>query len=361
MGKLFPASVKMLYRNKQALFWALAFPIIFTVVFGMFDFEAQADIRVALVASQPGPIESAHDGVELALKQIDFFKLSSTPTVEAGKKLITDDKADLVLAVTPGAPPTQLTLQVYYNQGNPQQNQISFTALSQIVSQMNLRMAGVDEPSVTLAKESVTSKRVTYYDFILPGLVAMGVMNYSISGIAIALSRFREQRILKRILATPLAPSKFLVAQVFAHLLLALVQAILILAVGILLFGGRVYGSIPALLLLVTLANVIFLNIGFAIAGRASTPDAASGVANAVALPMMFLSGVFFPTTTLPAIMQKIVALLPLTPLIEAMRKISVDGAAITTCGKQVAALAIWVVVSFGLARMNFSFSERGA
>jgi ABC-2 type transport system permease protein len=83
-------------------------------------------------------------------------------------------------------------------------------------------------------------------------------------------------------------------------------------------------------------------------------------VANAVALPMMFLSGVFFPTTTLPAVMQKIVALLPLTPLIQAMRKISVDGASITECGTQLAALAAWVVVSFFLARMNFSFAEKG-
>jgi ABC-2 type transport system permease protein len=219
----------------------------------------------------------------------------------------------------------------------------------------------VSEPPVTLEKEAVSSKSVSYYDFILPGLVAMGVMNYSISGIAVSLSRFREQRILKRILATPLAPSHFLVAQVFAHLLLALVQAVLILAVGILLFGGHVYGSIPALLLLVTLANIIFLNIGFAIAGRAANPEAASGVANAVALPMMFLSGVFFPTSTLPDVMQKLVALLPLTPLIEAMRKISIDGAALTECDPQLLALAIWVVVSFALARLNFSFTDRGA
>lgn len=361
MGKLFPASVKMLYRNKQSLFWALAFPIIFTVVFGMFDFEAQADIRVALVDASGGPVAQAQTGISGALKEIDFFKVTSTPSVEAAKRLIDDDKADLVLAVVPGSAPPQVILQTYYNEGNPQQNQIAFTALSQIVSHMNLQMSGVEEPPVTIDKRAVSDKHVSYYDFILPGLVAMGVMNYSIAGISVALSRFREQRILKRILATPLAPFKFLVAQVFAHLLLALVQAILILTVGITMFGGHVYGSIPALLVLVTLANIIFLNIGFAIAGRAANPDAASGVANAVALPMMFLSGVFFPTSTLPDIMQKIVSLLPLTPLIEAMRKISVDGEAITTCGKQLGYLAVWVVVSFGLARLNFSFAERNA
>jgi ABC-2 type transport system permease protein len=150
-------------------------------------------------------------------------------------------------------------------------------------------------------------------------------------------------------------------AQVISHLLLAVVQAIIILAVGILIFGGQVNGSIIALVALVTVANIIFLNIGFAVGGRAKTAEAASGVANVVALPMMFLSGVFFPVETMPPLMQTLVSFLPLTPLIEAMRKISIDGETLAACGPQLAALAIWVVVSFVMARMNFSFSERNA
>ena len=359
MGKLFLASVRMLYRNRQALFWALAFPIIFAVIFGLFDFDTPADIRVALVDT-PSMMQQAHDGVEKALKQVGFFEVTGAQDLDAGKQQVADDETDVVLELLPGMAYPQMTMRVYYGEGNPQQNQVALSALSQIVNQMNLTLSDVTKPPVTMQEEAISSKHVSYYDFILPGLVAMGVMNYSITGMAIALSRYREQRILKRILATPLRPMKFLSAQVLAHLLLALVQAVLILAVGMALFGGHVYGSLVAFLVLVVVANLIFLNIGFAIAGRASTPDAASGVANAVALPMMFLSGVFFEVSMLPGFMQAVVKFLPLTPLIEAMRKIAVGGLPITACGAQLWPLAIWVVVSFALARLNFSFAEKG-
>jgi ABC-2 type transport system permease protein len=174
----------------------------------------------------------------------------------------------------------------------------------------------------------------------------------------VAIARFREQRILKRILATPLAPVKFLAAQVGARLVLALLQAALILIVGVYVFDGHVYGNVLWIFVLATIANLIFLNIAFAIAGRASNPDAAQGLAQAVALPMMFLSGTFFPTETLPSVMQVIVKVLPLTPLLEAMRTVSVDAKSITATGPQLLQLGIWVVVSFVIASRLFRFSE---
>jgi ABC-2 type transport system permease protein len=175
---------------------------------------------------------------------------------------------------------------------------------------------------------------------------------------AVAISRFREQRILKRILATPLSPVKFLSAQVVARLVLAVVQAAIILAVGVYVFGAKVYGNVLWIFVLATLANLVFLNIGFAVAGRAANPDAAQGIGNAVALPMMFLSGVFFPTDTLPQVMQAVVAWLPLTPLIEALRAVSIDGLSITATGPQVAMLGGWVVVSFLIAGRMFRFGR---
>jgi ABC-2 type transport system permease protein len=359
MGRLTIASIKMIYRDKQALFWAIVFPLLFATVFGFFDFEAAPDVRVVVAQPQIAVVQPAVDGLKDALKQIEFFKVSGIDSVEAGSQKVRDGDADLVLAVEPTGEGTNLKVTAFYNSGNPQQNQIAFSALSRVIDGMNLQMAGVTDPPVVLAREAVTDKNVSYYDFILPGLVAMGVMNYSISAMAVSIARYREQRILKRILATPLRPSRFVGGQVGAHLLLAVVQAVIILAVGILVFGGTVNGSIVALVALVTVANIIFLNIGFAVGGRAKTAEAASGVANVVALPMMFLSGVFFPIETLPDAMEKLVSLLPLTPLIEAMRKIAIDGDSIADCGPQVLALLIWMVVSFGLARANFSFSDR--
>jgi ABC-2 type transport system permease protein len=230
--------------------------------------------------------------------------------------------------------------------------------IERIVDRMNLRAAGVTSPPLSVEARGVTARSVEYYDFLLPGLVAMGVMNFSITGMAVAVARYREQRILKRILATPLRPFKFLAAQVLARLVLALVQAALIVAVGVFLFGARIYGNVAWIFLLATVANLIFLNIGFAVAGRSPNPDSAQGIASAVAIPMMFLSGVFFPTDTLPQVMQTVVRFLPLTPLIEALRKVSLEGLSIVDTGPQLLLLGVWGLVSFALAAVNFRFAR---
>ena len=361
MSKLTWASIKMLYRDRQALFWAMVFPIIFTVVFGLFDFTDTPDARFAIVAERESEVTRA---LRSGLEEVESFTVEERDRVSAARAELEDGELDVVLALSagsapgPSGAPPALDLRVLYNEGNQSVNQLALDVVQSVVGRLNLRLAGVTAPPVRVEEQGVAGRTIEYYDFLLPGLVAMGVMNFSIIGMSVAISRFREQRILKRILATPLRPVKFLSAQVLSRLLLSLVQAALILAVGVYLFGARVYGNVAWLFVLATLANLIFLNIGFAVAGRASNPDAAQGIGNAVALPMMFLSGVFFPTDTLPEVMQQIVRYLPLTPLIEAMRKISIEGLSITDTGPQLLLLAAWVVISFAVASRAFRFAK---
>jgi len=349
MKKLFGASAKMIYRDKQALFWALAFPVIFAVVFGLFDFEQAPEVKIDLVGDRASPLYVA---VEQGLGRIDPFVVTDRSDLGASTTRLDDGDTDVVVAVA------GTNVDVRYNETNFQTNQFAIAAIERIVDRVNLEAAGVSQPTVTMQASGVASSDVTYYDFLLPGLVAMGVMNASIIGMAVAISRFREQKILRRILATPLAPIRFLSAQVGARLVLSIIQSALILAVGIFLFGATLQGSLLWLFVLVTFANLIFLNLGFAAAGRAKNPDAAQGIANAIALPMMFLSGTFFPTETLPVIVQWMVKFLPLTPLLEAVRAVTVRGESITSVGPQVLALTIWVGVSYLLANRMFRFEE---
>ncbi|HET7237124.1 MAG TPA: ABC transporter permease [Actinomycetota bacterium] len=349
MRKLFGASAKMIYRDKQALFWALAFPVIFAVVFGLFDFEQTPEVKIDLVGETASPVFGA---MEQGLGSIETFVVTERADLDASAARLDDGDTDVVIAVQGTG------VDVLYDETNFQTNQFAITAIERIVDRVNLEAAGVSEPMVSMDARGVASSDVSYYDFLLPGLVAMGVMNASIIGMAVAISRFREQRILRRILATPLAPIRFLSSQVGARLVLSIIQSALILAVGIFLFGAELHGQLIWLFVLVTFANLIFLNLGFAAAGRAKNPDAAQGIANAIALPMMFLSGTFFPTDTLPVVVQWIVKFLPLTPLLEAIRAVSVEGDPITSVGPQILALTIWVAVSFVLANRLFRFEE---
>jgi ABC-2 type transport system permease protein len=355
MTKLTLASLRMLYRDRQALFWALAFPVIFAVVFGLFDFSATPEATFEIVAPGETPVSEA---LAKGLGRTESFTVERGDDLEAARERLGDGEVDVVLAIpeSSGDPAAPTTIELLYNESNQDVNQVALGAVERVVNGLNLRLAGVTSPPVGIEAEGVAGKTVEYYDFLLPGLVAMGVMNFSITGMAVALAQYREKRILKRILATPLRPSRFLAAQVLARLVLAVVQAALILLVGVYAFGATIYGNVVWIFVLTTVANLIFLNIGFAIAGRVANPDAAQGVASAVALPMMFLSGVFFPTDTLPAILRSVVAFLPLTPLIEALRTVSVEGLPITETGPQLLLLGSWVLVSFGIAAVAFRF-----
>jgi ABC-2 type transport system permease protein len=361
MGKLFVSSLKMLFRDKQALFWAMAFPVIFAVVFGLFDFSQAPEVSIGVVSEGPAEVKTA---LVKGLERVESFTVEDRSDLAAARAEVTGGELDVVVHIpqpaataTVSFPQVTTEIDVFYNQSNFESNQFALSTIDKIVGGLNLESSG-RPPAFELRSEAVVGKSIEYYDFLLPGLVAMGVMNFSIIGMAVAIARFREQRILKRILATPLNPVKFLSAQVLARLVLAVLQAALILAVGVFVFGANVYGNVLWIFVLATVANLVFLNLGFAVAGRASNPDAAQGIGNAVALPMMFLAGVFFPTENLPEIMQSVVRWLPLTPLIEALRKVSIDGLSIMDTGPQLALLGGWVVVSFALASRSFRFAR---
>lgn len=198
---------------------------------------------------------------------------------------------------------------------------------------------------------------VPYFDFVLPGLLAMGLMQFTMVGIAGSVARSRETRVMRRITATPLSPSAYLVAQVVARLLLALVQVLLMLGLGLAL-GADVNGNPLLLLVVATLGNVTFLTLGLAVAGRAPTVDAANNLAGLATAPLMFLSGMFFPLESLPAAVESAAAALPITPLIDAMRAVALRGAGIGSLGGELLLLVGWIPVAFLLARWSFRFEQ---
>ena len=197
---------------------------------------------------------------------------------------------------------------------------------------------------------------VDYFDYVLPGLLAIGLMNFAMVGAAASVARYRELKILKRILATPLDPSKFIAGQVAARLALAMVQTAIIMAVGVGL-GASLGDGWPWLFVIATLGNLIFVSLGFAVAGRVSSVDAANNMAGLATTPLMFFGGSFFPVDSLPGWLQPIADNLPLTPLVDSMRAIALQGAAITDVGTELATIGAWIFAAIALAIASFRFA----
>jgi ABC-2 type transport system permease protein len=116
------------------------------------------------------------------------------------------------------------------------------------------------------------------------------------------------------------------------------------------------FGSWLVLAVIIGLALLIFLAMGFGIAGWAKNEDQAAPVANLVSLPMLFLSGVFFPREAMPDVLRSITGFMPLTYVNEALRGVMNDGAALVDLGPQLLGMGVWAVISFVVAVWLFKW-----
>lgn len=352
------ANIKIIVRNRQALFWALVFPLIFVVVFGLFRFDEMGNATVAIVDRSQDPVSRA---LVRNLATIELLELDEGLDEESARQALRDGKLDFVLVIPEGlarglqegGPPIPLT--VLYDQARMQVNQLVLGVIQQFIDQVNLELQDA-RPLITLEPEGIQARRVGYFDYLLPGFVGMGVMMYAITGLASTIALYRQQKIFKRLLTTPLRVRTFFTAQITAHLLLSLLQSAIILAAGVFLFDAHIYGNVLWMFPLVLLANIIFLNLGFIVGAVAGTVPAADGLASSISIPMMFFSGVFFPTETLPGVLKDIVQYLPLTPLLDALRGVAIEAEPFWAYPWELGILGVWIVVTSAVALKVFRF-----
>ncbi len=377
--KLFWANIKMIVRNKQALFWMLVFPIIFLVVFGLFDMDSMGSSRIFIIDQADSTV--SHDLID-GFKKVETFKIETTTDIgklqeerdklkktevdfiiiipESVKNLNTSAAPEVIIdpvtmkpTTTMPKAPDPVELKVYYNEGNVANNQLVLNALDQMTMQINAKASNAPE-LFKLNKEPLTNKKVRYIDFLMPGILAMSLMQSAIIGIAVSLTEAREKKILKRILATPVDRKSFIIAQVLSRMVVSFVQAAIIVVTAKLLYDVNIYGSLWAVALWSVLGTLVFLNLGFIIAAFSKTTSAAESLSQLISMPMLFLSGVFFSTDSLPKLVQYIVDYLPLTPIISALRSIIIDGETLMATSQQLWIIGAWLIGTFIVAMLTF-------
>lgn len=352
------ANLKMMARNRHTTFWALLFPLLLVVVFGLFEVDVSGSASLAVIdeASTPGSRL-----LRQKLAGLEFLSLESSPqSVPAARQMVQEGELDYLLLIPPefgktsqSSPPA---IVLVYSAANQERNQLVEGAISNLARGITSSNNSAPAASAVVAQE-VNARQASYFDGVLLGLVGLGIMTNSIISIAVKISVYRNQSILKRMLVTPLPIWKYFASEIAAHLILALVQAAIILAVGVFVFGAQIYGNVAWIFVIVILGSLVFLNIGFILSAWANTPSAASGMGNAVALPMIFFAGTFFSTASLPGVLPQVAQALPLTPMLSAMRQVSIDNAPLWEVWPQLAMLGAWVVATALAAIKVFRFS----
>jgi ABC-2 type transport system permease protein len=202
--------------------------------------------------------------------------------------------------------------------------------------------------------EIVTERGARYIDFLIPGLLGLNLMGTGMWGLGYAVVDARRRKLMKRLMASPMRRSQYLLSFIAARLVLLIPEVGILVGFGALAFGVPVRGSLVTLALVALMGALCFAGLGLLTASRVQTVEAVSGLMNLVMLPMWVLSGVFFSSANFPAAMQPFIRALPLTALNDALRGVMLEGASLTALAVPVGICLAWGVVSFTSALKIF-------
>jgi ABC-2 type transport system permease protein len=346
------ATIKMLVRNRQALFFTLFMPLFIMLIFGYIGFDKPSTVDVGLVTHEPSAATTQF------IDQIRQF-----PNLELHEGTLSDertqlDEGDRAVVLDVPQDITSAPITAYTNAGKAAESQTVLTILNQFISSATIEQSGV-QPIATIDVQEINVNNLRYIDFLIPGLIALSVMQMSVFSVAFVFTQYKEKGVLKRLLATPMKPIQFVAANAITRLMVSVVQAFIFIVMGIILFKIHVIGSYALLLLAVVLGALMFLGLGFTVSGLAKTTDAVPVFANLIVFPMMFLGGTFFAVSNMPIWLQYIAKVLPLTFFSTAVREIMTKGSGLAVIWPDILGMVVWAAILIFLSTVTFRFQEK--
>ena len=273
------ANVKSFYRDRAALFWTFAFPILFVILFGYLFSGNPTNFEVGWVDQDNSPASAQ---LRDAFTKVPLITLTDVSS-DDGLARMRDGKLSAVIvvpqglaqALQPGAPPAQpFNLTVYTD---PSQQTSSGTVqqiVAQVVGGINQGLSG-RPPSLAVALQPLQTQNLTNAAYFVPSILAMALMQLGVFA-AIPLVAQREKLILKRLNATPISRGTLVLSNVLMRLIIAVIQTVIIVGIGMALFGVAIVGSPIIVIALVIVGAMTFLSIGYVIASYARTEDTAN-------------------------------------------------------------------------------------
>lgn len=346
LGQLVLSRLREFYREPEVLFWVYGFPILMVVALGIAFRNKPVESVAVAIQTEPSN-SSAVAWVEKALQDKGKFKVEVNDPAACALRLKTG-KTDVVVVPGTGDPPA-CTFRF-----DPTRRE-SVLARGTVDDALQLA-AGRKSPLPTVDQE-VDEPGGRYIDFLVPGLVGMSILGGGLWGVGFVIVDMRIRKVLKRFLATPMRRSHFLLGILLSRMIFLVPEVLLVYLIGWLAFGVAIQGSVFAVAVLVLLGSLTFSGIGLLLASRAQTVETVSGLMNLVMLPMWVLSGIFFSPERFPDAAQPFIRSLPLTPLIESLRNVSLEGASLASQWQQLAILIAYAAGTFFLALRWFRWN----
>jgi ABC-type polysaccharide/polyol phosphate export permease len=325
--------IREFVREPEAVFWAVLFPILLAAGLGIaFQDRPDGEVKIAVMS----PELAAHLRLDRRITVEELSPDQASEALRTGKVvLLAEAAADGGVAYR-------------YDDTNPDARLARLLVDSVVQS-----AAGRTDP-VPASDQLIREPGSRYIDFLVPGMIGMGIMSNAVWGLAFSIVDARRRKLLKRIIATPMPRHYYLLSFLMMRLMMLGIEVGVPLGFGMLAFGVPMRGSFVALLLVSVIGSLTFSSLGLLIATRVRTIEAASGLTNLVLMPMWILSGVFFSAERFPEVIQPAIRLLPLTALNDALREVSLRGSALGALTPELALLGVWMAVCFVAALKLF-------
>ena len=354
---LLMANAKQFVREKAALFWTFLFPIFFILIFGAVFSGGMDNVsfNVGLVIEDDSAIARNMSDV---FGQVTAFKMTSGQRADELKALEDGDRR-AVIVVNSGfgeniAQGQRADIDVYYDPTQTSSSQILLPIIQRVVDNFDRALSG-STPLIQINEETLQSYNLRAIDYLVPGILAMALMQLGLFAVA-PIVVDRENKVLKRLGATPLKRSTMIISTVVFNLIVAMIQAALIIIVARLVFDVPMLGNWFYLTGFIILGTLTFLAMGYMLSAFAKNQQTLMPLIMAVQFPMMFLSGIFFPLEMMPGFMRPIMDAMPLTYLGDSIRQIMVESSAMHSHMINIGVLGGWFVVCLILAVRFFKW-----
>lgn len=356
LGALYLATAREFLRDRTALLLTVLLPVVMAGFFGMiFSGDQSYQVDLGLVVEDTGPVGA------------EFTRSLEDPAVQQHLQLYRGSRAEVMEQLHQGKVavvlllPTDLTasleagraarVQVYYDTARESEAAPALALVRQMVLEANQQMAGVD-PLLVMAPQPVSSDAAPMSHTYLAGMLGIAALWLGVFATAPPLVQMREGQILRRIGATPVSRATLLGAQVLWRLTTGLVQAALLVALGVGAYGLEI-ANWPLFLGFTVLGTLVFVALGFLMSGLARSNESVIALGQVVQFPMMFLSGAFMPLEMLPEFLRPASVAMPLTYLVDALRQTMAAAAPLYPLWLDAAVLS-GCVLAFSLLTVRF-------
>jgi ABC-type multidrug transport system permease subunit len=340
---LIDARIREFFREPEVIFWVYGFPLILAVTLGWAFSSVKPPAPTIDVLATPGSKRAE----EIAAKLMDERYGDEKPKVQ----VLPEDECEA--RVKRG----ETALYILYKDDKIIYRYDPARAESVQARYWIESLLSRHPPQNAVAEDShLTEPGRRYIDFLLPGLIGTNIMGGGLFGVGFVLVDMRVRKLFKRLMATPMRHSDFLLSLLVSRLIFLLPEMTLLLLVGYFLFGVPIYGSILALAIVILAGATAFAGIGLLLGCRTEKTETASGFINLAMLPQYILSGVFFSSKNFPEEAQWFIQALPLTQLIDGMREVMLEGATLWEVKWRILILLVYSVVTFTLALKLFKW-----